>query len=685
MLFEIALLGLAYFVSKTVKEDGQTVKTVRTLSDKARKSLQPKPPPPIVAATDTQLQGSSEQQALEELHNHYKEVSIFSTGALTLGKILPVAGPFGLIAYVYGLAPHLRDVEKTLRKTRRINVDCLFLFADVLALLTGSYVAAAFSLYLIQRGKLGVIRAKGSSRKHIQHLFRELPNKVWVIQDGMEIEVPLKTIKQDDIVVLHGGKVIPVDGVITEGFAGIDQQALTGEAQLIEKGPGDSVFANTLLMNGRIQVKVEKSGAETTANQIAEILFKSIDYKSQSQLKGEQWADQLINPMFYSSLALLPIIGPVSTSVFINAHIGMRIRILAPMGTLKHISIASKKGLLVKDGRALEKFLHVDTILFDKTGTLTYEDPEVAEIISSGSHTIKEIIRYAAIAEQKLTHPIARAILNKARDLDVSFPDINDSCYSIGHGIKVDCLGETIQAGSLRYLEGEGIFISGKWHLLQDRDQYSGCSFIFLALNRDVIGALQLQPRTRLEMEDVISRLRLQGIQHMAIVSGDREMPTRMLAQQLGMDGYFANVLPQQKAKIVKMFQEKGKNVCFIGDGINDSIALKQADVSISLAGANTIAKDMAEIVIMDGHIGSINDLYDISTALDKNLKQSLELSIAPGLINLLGAFVFQFNTLASLLVNGSFGIIGARHNRPDKDEFILAPAQAKGKRKKTQ
>jgi P-type E1-E2 ATPase len=320
----------------------------------------------------------------------------------------------------------------------------------------------------------------------------------------------------------------------------------------------------------------------------------------------------------------------------------------------------------------LEKFLEVDTLLFDKTGTLTYEDPEVSDVVALGAFTVEEIVRYAAIAEQKLAHPIAKAIVHKARELGVSFPDIDDSSYSIGYGTKVDCQGEIIQAGSLRYLEGEGLLISKRCRLLQDAQDASGRSHVFLAVNRKIIGALQLQPRLRSEIAEVVAHLRRQGIRYMAVVSGDRDAPTRLLADQLGMDGYFSSALPEQKAETVAMLQANGKKVCFVGDGINDSIALKQADVSISLAGANTIAKDMAEIIIMDGRFGSMARLHEISKTLDKNLRESLALSVAPGAINLLGAFLLDFNTLASLLVSGSFGIYGALRALPSKSPSAL-------------
>ncbi len=676
MFFEAALLGLAYFGAKTLKEDGKVATMIRDLGDKAVEYLLPPaeraqpatPATPVhapAAPPAAKPPASAEQQAAVDIRYHYRNVSLFAVGAVALRNFVPLAGALGFAAYVYGLAPHMKTVDEHLRKNRCINVDTLFLLSDVLALFSGSYIAAAFGLYLIQAGKLSVVRAKDSSRKHIQHLFRDLPNMVWLARDGVEAEVPLASVRKDDVLVLHAGKVIPVDGVILEGFAGVDQQALTGEATLAEKGPGDPVLANTMLINGRILVRVEKSGEATTASQIAEIMLKSVNFKSDAQLKGEQWANQLTRPMFYSSLVLLPFIGPVSTSVFINAHIGMRIRILAPMNTLKHISIASRRGLLVKDGRALEKFLDIDAVLFDKTGTLTCEDPEVSQIIASGSRSMAEVIRYAAIAEQKLAHPIAKAVLNKAREMGVEFPDIEDSRYAIGYGIRVESGGEIVQAGSLRYLDGEGVPVSERWRRLDADGQDDGGSLIYLAVDGKLIGALRLQPRTRLEMAGVIAKLREQGVTYMAIVSGDAEGPTRQLAEELGMDGCFAEVLPQRKAEIVAMLQAEGRTVCFIGDGINDSIALKQADVSISLSGANTIAKDMAEIVLMDGHVGALGELHGISAELDKNLKESLELSITPGFINLLGAFVLNFNTLTSLVINAGFSFLGALHALP--------------------
>jgi len=676
MILGLGLLCLAYYGSKKLPEDSPVAIKIREVSDSAIRLFKDDPPVSEKTTDKPKDEGKKEPDVndIESIQSHYLNVSTLSLASLVFRRYIPLAGPVGFAAYAYGMVPRLREVEASLVKERKIDCDNLFLFADILALVTGNYVAAALSLYMIHLGKLGVIRAKDYSRKEVQHLFLDLPGKVWVVRDGGEIEVDLETIEKGECIVLHAGNVIPVDGVILEGVAGINQQALTGEALIVEKGLGDAVFANTVVSNGRILVRAERSGAETTSNQIADILFNSISFKSDAQLKGEKWADQLTMPLFYSSLALLPLIGPVSTSVFINSHIGMRIRVFAPMVTLKHISMASRSGLLVKDGRALERFVDVDTVLFDKTGTLTHEDQDVTRIICVGDATETELLRYAAIAEQKQTHPIAQAILRVARDRGVTFPDIDDSKYSIGYGIKVACGRKTIQLGSIRYLDEEAITLSDDLRQLQIEEQNEGHSFVFLAVNRQVLGAFQLEPRIRAEVEQVVAGLRQQGIRYMAIVSGDHESPTRALAEKLGMDAYFANVLPQQKAEIVEKLQAEGKVVCFVGDGINDSIALKQADVSISVAGASTIAKDMAEIVLMDGHLYEMNHLHDISTSLDRNLNKSLWFCIAPGVVNLFGAFVFKFTTLTSLLVNTGFAGLGVASVSSTPDVAKKAP-----------
>ena len=599
------------------------------------------------------------REDVERQQQRHLTGALASMGFFAVGHVIPGAAPLGMAAYLYSAIPYMKNVETALVRDKKVNVDVLFFMADALTLGTRNYFTAAFGLSLIHAAKFTVKKVKDDSAKMVTHLFRELPQFVWILVDGIEVEIPLSKVKAGDLLVLTSGTVIPVDGVIQEGVAQIDQRALTGEAQPAEKGKEDPVFANTIVIAGRLLVRVDRSGTDTASAQIAEMLLNSVSFKSGVQLKGERWADQMSLPMLVSAMILLPFIGPISTVVFINSHIGARILLLAPLTTLRHISEASMMGVLVKDGRALEQLCDVDTILFDKTGTLTTDQPEVKMVTARNGRTAKEILTYAAMAERKLGHPIAKAILKKAREEEITLDDVHDSHYTIGYGVSVELDGKIVRVGSVRFFRQEGITIPEDVLKEQEESHALGNTFILVGIDDQVGGTLELQPQIRPETQKIIAQLRAFGITHMGIVSGDAQAPTKKLAEELGMDEYFYNVLPESKAAIVEALQAKGKVVCFIGDGINDSIALKKANVSMSIAGATSIAKDMAEIIFMDGSLNHLAAVMELSKRLEVNLRRSLMLCLAPSIINLSGAFVFKFNILTALLVNYSFSALG--------------------------
>ncbi len=647
MIIELSLLFATYMGSKVYD-------SLRN----GRKPIQEEVEPQQTEKESKDVAESREDTETQQVR--HLTAALASMGFFAGKLFIPGAVPLGLAAYLYSAIPYMKNVEKALMRDKKINVDVLFFVADALTLGTRSYFAAALGLSMIHAGKYMVKKVKDDSAKEmVTHLFRELPQSVWRLVDGVEVEVPLAEVRAGDLLVVTSGSVIPVDGVIQEGVAQIDQRALTGEAQPAEKGKEDAVFANTIVIAGKILIRVNRSGADTTSAQIAEILLHSVSFKSGVQLKGERWADQMSLPMLVSAAALLPYIGPIATAVFINAHIGARIRLFAPLTTLRHITEASTLGVLVKDGRALEQLCDVDTILFDKTGTLTTDQPEVKRVTPRNKHTLKEILTYAATAERRLAHPIAKAILKKAKEEEVTLYDIQDSNYTFGHGVSVTMEGKLIRVGSLRFFQQEGINIPKDVLKKQQESHSLGNTFILVGIDQHIGGTLELQPQIRPEAQEIIAQLRAFGIDHMGIVSGDDRAPTQKLAEDLGMDEYFYNVLPENKARIVEALQAKGKVVCFIGDGINDTIALKKANVSMSIAGATSIAKDMAEIIFMDGSLNHLVAAVELSKRLEINLQRSLMLCLIPSITNVLGAFVFDFNILTALLVNNAFGTLG--------------------------
>ncbi len=602
-------------------------------------------------------------------YQHYYNMGLLATGLSAIRQfIFPQLGLLSLVFYIYISFPCMRAVEEHLVKKRKLNIDILLFAGDTITLALNQYLAASFGVFLFYRGKIAVAKAKGYSEKMLFQVFDKQPQKVWILKEGVEVEIHFETIEINDIVVVNTGEVIPIDGFILDGAATIDQHALTGEAQPVEKEIGSQVFASTTVITGRIFIKVEKSGEDTTIAKIGHILNNSVNYKSDLQLKGEEWANKAVVPTFIIAAFILPTFGPVSTVVFLNSHIGNRIRVFGSLGTFNHISLASHQGILIKDGRALESLIQVDTVLFDKTGTLTNEQPEVRHIICCEPYEENDILTYAAAAERKFTHPIANAILNKANEANLELPNIEDSQYQMGYGIKVKIKNQLIRVGSARFMVKEGIEIPEFIKDYQAHSHNEGHSIVLVAIEHQIGGAIEIRPQLRPEVKAVIKGLRKHGIKYIAIVSGDHERPTQKLAEKLGMDGYFCNVLPKDKAQIVEQLQKEGKSVCFIGDGINDAIAMKQALVSISLRGATSIATDMAEVVLMDGSLSHLPTLFDISKDLNNNLQNALKITFIPSVINLSGAFVLHFQILTSLLINASlstFGLINA--SRPLK------------------
>ena len=322
--------------------------------------------------------------------------------------------------------------------------------------------------------------------------------------------------------------------------------------------------------------------------------------------------------------------------------------------------MASESGILIKDGRSLELLSEVDTVIFDKTGTLTEDVPTVGQIYA---HAISEddVLTLAAAAEYKQTHPIALAIRRQAKKRNLNLPLIDKTEVELGYGVKVRLVpregdkeraieGQFIRVGSGRFMELSQIAIPADYEKIEADCHATGHSLVYVALNDQLAGAIELCPTIRSEAKQITSALREQGIE-MAIISGDTIRPTKKLAESLGIERYFAQVLPQDKASYVAQLQEEGKSVCFIGDGINDSIALKQANVSISLRGASSAATDTAGIILMDGTLNNLVALLDLAKELDQNLTSNTVLSILPGMICVGGVFFLHFGLVASIVV----------------------------------
>ena len=600
----------------------------------------------------------------EKTYDHHLKVSTVNLAIASIRQfIYPAIAPLHLALLSYTSFLLFQRAEESLFKKRKIGNDVFSAMFGLIALSMSEYFALALGAWFYFIGCKVVAKNQRESQQLFLNAFEQLPSTVWMLKNNVEIEIPLADLQIGDVVVVNTGEVIPIDGLIVQGCAMIDQQALTGESQPAEKEVKDKVFASTIVISGKIQVNVEKTGTDTTFFKINQILNQSANFKTDIQLQGEKWADKAALPFMSMSLLTGMVLGPTAGLVILTGNFGNRIRILAPLSTLNYLKVAYKKGILVKDGQAIEGLTEVDTVLFDKTGTLTEKEPKVGNIIIvSTSYQEKDILTYAAMAESKVTHPIAKAILNKATEAQLTLPNIDDSQYQIGYGITVNVEHQQIKVGSLRFMHQEKLTLPQTMKTAITHAHTQGHTLVFVAVNHQIIGALEIKTVVRQEVKQMIVGLRQRGIQHISIVSGDHEQPTQALAMALGMDSYFANILPSEKANIVEKLQKAGKKVCFVGDGINDAIAMKTAHVSISLTGASSIATDVADVILMNGTLEHLNNLFDISNNLNTHLHNSFKITLTPTVISITGAFLFHLGFTTAIVIKNGLFFVGVGH-----------------------
>jgi heavy metal translocating P-type ATPase len=578
--------------------------------------------------------------------------------ALATRFVVPALAPVSAAVFLYSVIPSFKSAYDVAIKQRRLGVDVLDSIVVLMCLASGQVLAGTVLGLTLSVARKLVSRTEDNSKKMLLNVFGKQPRFAWLEVDGVDVETPLDRLKVNDVIVVHTGETVPVDGEVLEGIAMVDQHTLTGESAPVEKTQGDRVLASTMLLGGKLRVIVTSAGADTTSAKLTRILNDTAGYKLRSQSRGEELADRAVLPTLAIGALGLATIGVDGAVAVINCDLGTGIRMAAPIAMLSSLTLAAECGILVKDGRALELLSSIDTFLFDKTGTLTRERPEVGRILTFSTHSANDVLRWAAAAENKFSHPIAKAILDKAASLHLDLPKIDESKYHVGYGITVGVDGHTIHVGSARFMTHEGIALPDELHQALNAAHDEGNSLVMIGVDRVLGGAIELCATERPESAALIAGLRARGVKHLAVISGDNERPTRKLAERLGIDRYFAEVLPEDKAKYVELLQGEGRKVCFVGDGVNDSIALKKANVSISLRGASSIATDTAQVVLMDENLGKVVQLLDISRDLHRVVNRSWGLIVVPNVLCIVGAFVAGFGVAHSMVFNQIGGVL---------------------------
>ena len=413
-------------------------------------------------ANETAVLQPAERYANRRLGLGLTALGLSILGVFVFTPLIPLAILVGLAASSAKYPLAYRQWKET-KRVGAIHLICVY----SLYLWLGGY-ATVGALGAVLYGLMLKARAVGEdqSRTNLISMFQLEPDKVWVRSDGNEIEIPFKQVLIGDILVLRAGQIVPVDGTIVAGVATVDQHMLTGEAQPVERKPGDGLLAATLIVSGQVDVAVEKTSSETTAGKIAEVLNRTMNNAKPASISAVEAADKLALPTLALSVIGWPFVGTAGAVSLMGANTTTASYLSGSLAMLNFVNIAARNGVLVKDAQALEQLSIVDTILFDKTGTLTLERPHVVAIHALNNADPKRIIMLAAAAEARQTHPIALAILDEAKELNLRLPAIDDAHYEVGYGIKVrlvespvigDSASKLVRVGSGRFMEMEGI------------------------------------------------------------------------------------------------------------------------------------------------------------------------------------------------------------------------------------
>jgi Cu2+-exporting ATPase len=588
----------------------------------------------------------------EQTINRYVLASVGTVAAALTGSwlaapLLPVA----VAGALYTAWPIYTEAYSDLTQKRGIKSAFTYGLAITGAWLSGQFVAGALAGGLYHLAQKLLYKTKDRARHTLTDVFGQQPHLVRLVVGDGEVEVPLERVQVGDTVAVQAGEAMPVDGTVVRGIASLDQHILTGEARPVEKSAGDAVLATTTVLTGSITVRADKTGAATAAAQIAHALNQTSGYQLSIESRAQSVADGLALPSLLLSGIAWPTVGVRGAIAILTANLGWNVNLTSPLAMLTYLNRISQNGALIKDGRSLELLHTIDTIVLDKTSALILEAPRVAQIHARNGLSEDEVLALAASVEQRRSHPAAGAILAAARERGLPVAPLENAEPQAGFGLKGQSGGQVIRAGSGRFMDMEGVAVPADLRALEQTCGERGHSLVMVAADARLVGALELHVTLRPEARQVIELLR-QRNKTVYILSDDQEDLTRRLAHALGIDHYIAGVQPEGKAAVIEQLQAEGKSVCFVGDGVNDAVALSKAHVSVSLRGAATVAVDAAQIVLMDQSLNRLDDLFDLADEFHTNLQVGIGWAVVPDAILIGGVFLAHMGIYAALALD---------------------------------
>ena len=529
--------------------------------------------------------------------------------------------------------------------SRRLEVEVLDALSIGVSLLRGDFGTAGSVMFLLN---LGSLLEEWTRKKSLDDLARSMAlnvDKVWVRSQGTEVLVPLTKVRSGDEVVVRSGNMIPLDGTVLEGEAMVNQAALTGEAMPVRKAEGSTLYAGTVVEEGECVFIAKAEGGSNRYDKIVAMIEESEKLKSSTENRALVLADKLV-PWCLGATVVTYLLTRNATRAIscLMVDFSCALKLSMPLAVLSAMRECGSYHITVKGGKYLEALSKADTIVFDKTGTLTRATPQVVEVVPFSGCNEREVLQLAACLEEHFPHSMANAVVRAARERGISHEEMHSEVeYIVAHGIASRVGGERVVIGSHHFVfEDEKCTIPAAEQQKFDALK-PAYSHLYMAASGQLVGVICISDPLRPEAAAVLNGLRALGIRNTVMMTGDSERTAAAIAKQVGVDRFFAEVLPEDKANFVQQAKAEGHTVVMIGDGINDSPALSAADIGIAINSGAAIAREIADVTIKADSLEELVALKAIANSLQKRVHANYR-------------FVLTFNS--ALIALGALGIL---------------------------
>lgn len=547
---------------------------------------------------------------------------------------------------------------------RRIEVPVLDATAIGVSMFRGDISTAGSVMFLLG---IGEILEEWTHKKSVDDLARSMSlniSRVWLCNDGQEMLVPTAEVRAGDLVRVHMGNMIPFDGAVAEGEAMVNQASLTGESEPVRKYKESTVYAGTVVEEGELTIHVKETNGSSKFDKIVTMIEESEKLKSGLESKAEHLADRLVPYTLLGTGITYLLTRNVTKAISVlMVDFSCALKLAMPISVLSAIREASNYHVTVKGGRYLEAMAEADTIVFDKTGTLTKAQPTVKQVVSFNGMSENELLRIAACLEEHFPHSMAKAVVQAAVERRLVHEELHSKVeYIVAHGISSKINDKKVVIGSYHFVfEDEKCAVpDGMMEAFEKLP--SECSHLFMAIDYELAAVICIEDPLREEAANVIRELKEAGISKVVMMTGDSDRTAKAIASRVGVDEYYSEVLPEDKASFVEAEKKAGRKVIMIGDGINDSPALSAADIGIAISDGAEIAREIADITVGADSLNELVTLKLISNGLMKRIHKNYRfiVSFNTGLILLGVAGILQPATSA-LLHNTSTLMIGLK------------------------